>query len=82
VSEYTDIFHTLRSNLGIKDSKRHLVLKYRSGLHRYIQTDMDFLYISSLGVAYRYAVKIEHKFKQNSKWENHGQSKEVQPQES
>jgi hypothetical protein len=38
VSEYTNIFHTLRSKLGIKDSERHLVLKYRSGLHRYIQT--------------------------------------------
>jgi hypothetical protein len=30
---------------------------------------MDFLDISSLGVAYRYAVKIEQKFKQWSKWE-------------
>jgi hypothetical protein len=38
VSEYTNIFHTLRSKLGIKDSERHLVLKYHSGLHRYIQT--------------------------------------------
>jgi hypothetical protein len=25
---------------------------------------MDFLYISSLGMAYRYVAKIEHKFKQ------------------
>jgi hypothetical protein len=82
VSEYTNIFHTLRSKLGIKDSERHLVLKYRSGLHRYIQTEMDFLDISSLGVAYRYAVKIEQKFNQQSKWEKHGQSKEGQPQES
>jgi hypothetical protein len=30
---------------------------------------MDFLDISSLGVAYRYAVKIEQKFKQWSKRE-------------
>jgi hypothetical protein len=92
VSEYTNIFHTLRSKLGIKDSERHLVLKYHSGLHRYIQTEMDFLDISSLGAAYRYAVKIEQKFKQQSKWEKHGkgnsnshnegQSKEGQPQES
>jgi hypothetical protein len=67
VSEYTNIFHTLRSKLGIKDSKRHLVLKYCSGLQRYIQTKMDFLDISSLGVAYRYAVKIEKKFNQQSK---------------
>jgi hypothetical protein len=30
---------------------------------------MDFLDISSLGLAYRYVVKIEHKFKQKNKWE-------------
>jgi hypothetical protein len=30
---------------------------------------MDFLDISSLGVAYRYAVKIEQKFKHQNKWE-------------
>jgi hypothetical protein len=30
---------------------------------------MDFLDISSLGVAYRYVVKIEQKFKQWNKWE-------------
>jgi hypothetical protein len=64
VLEYTNIFHTLLSKLGIKESERHLFLKYHSGLHRYIQTKMDFLDISSLGTAYRYAVKIEHKFKQ------------------
>jgi hypothetical protein len=52
VSEYTNIFHTLHSNLGIKDSEQHLVLKYHNGLHRYIQTKMDFLDISSLGVSY------------------------------
>jgi hypothetical protein len=33
VSEYTNIFHTLCSKLGIKDSEWHLVLKYHSGLH-------------------------------------------------
>jgi hypothetical protein len=82
VLDYTNIFHTFRSNLGIKDSERHLVLNYHNGLHRYIQTEMDFLDISSLGVAYRYAAKIEQKFKQQSKWEKHGQSKEGQPQES
>jgi hypothetical protein len=59
MSEYTNIFHTLCSNLGIEDYERILVLKYRSGLHRYIQTKMDFLDISSLGFSYRYAVKIE-----------------------
>jgi hypothetical protein len=36
VPKYTNIIHTLHSNLGIKDSKRHLVLKYHSGIHRYI----------------------------------------------
>ena len=52
VPEFTNTFHTLCTKLGIKDSKRHLVLKYRGPLHRYIQTEMDFLDISSLGVAY------------------------------
>jgi hypothetical protein len=59
VAEYTNIFHTLRSKLGIKDSGWHLVLKYCNGLHRYIQTQMDLLEISSLGVSYRYAFIIE-----------------------
>jgi hypothetical protein len=69
VSEFTNTFHTLRTKLGIKDSERHLVLKYRGALHRYIQTEMDFLNISSLGAAYRYAVKIEQKFRHQNKWE-------------
>jgi hypothetical protein len=69
VLEFTNTFHTLRTKLGIKDSERHLVLKYRGALHRYIQTEMDFLDISSLGAAYRYAVKIEQKFKHQNKWE-------------
>jgi hypothetical protein len=69
VSEFTNTFHTLRTKLGIKDSERHLVLKYRGALHRYIQTEMDFLDISSLGATYRYAVKIKHKFKHQNKWE-------------
>ena len=67
MSEYTNNFHTLRTKLGIKDSERHLILKYHSGLHRYIQTEMDFLDISSPGSAYRYAVKIEEKFRQKNK---------------
>jgi hypothetical protein len=69
VPEFTNTFHTLRTKLGIKDSERHLVLKYRGALHRYIQTEMDFLDISSLDVAYRYAVKIKQKFKHQNKWE-------------
>jgi hypothetical protein len=69
VPEFTNTFHTLRTKLGIKDSERHLVLKYHGALHRYIQTEMDFLNISSLGTAYRYVVKIEHKFRHQKKWE-------------
>ena len=35
----------------------------------YIQTEMEFMDISSLGVAYRYAIQIEHKSKKQNKWE-------------
>jgi hypothetical protein len=66
VTDFTNIFHTLRTKLGIKYSERHLVLKYHGALHRYIQTEMEFLDISSLGVAYRYAIKIEQKLKQKT----------------
>jgi hypothetical protein len=69
VPEFTNTFHTLHTKMGIKDSERHLVLKYRGALHRYIQTEMDFLDISSLSVAYRYVVKIEQKFKHQNKRE-------------
>jgi hypothetical protein len=69
VPDFTNTFHTLRTKLGIKDSKRHLVLKYRGALHRYIQTEMDFLDILSLGAAYRYAIKIKKKFKHQNKQE-------------
>ena len=55
--------------MGIKYFKQHLVLKYRNSLHRYIQTEMDFQDISSLGAAYRYAIKIEQKFKLKNKQE-------------
>jgi hypothetical protein len=63
VPEFTNIFHTLRTKLGMKDSERNLVLTYHGALQRYIQTEMDFLDISSLVVVYRYVVKIEQKFK-------------------
>jgi hypothetical protein len=43
-----------------------MVLKYHGGLHRYIQAKMEFLDISSLGTAYRYAIKIEQKLKQKT----------------
>jgi hypothetical protein len=36
VQDFTNIFHTLRTKLGIKYLERHMVLKYRSALHRYI----------------------------------------------
>jgi len=67
VPEFTNIFHTLRTQLGIKDSELHVVLKYCGCLHRYIQEEMEFLNISSLGTAYRYIVKIEQKFKQKKR---------------
>jgi len=66
VPDFTNIFHTLRTKLGIKDFEPHLVLKYCGCLHRYIQTEMEFLDIASLGTAYRYAIKIEQKLKQNN----------------
>jgi hypothetical protein len=59
-----NLFHTLHTKLGIKYSEKHSVLKYHNCLHRYIQEEMEFLDISSLGVAYQYAAKIEQKFKQ------------------
>jgi hypothetical protein len=66
IPNFTNIFHTLRTKLGIKDSEQHLVLKYHGAMHRYIQTKMEFLDISSLGMAYRYVVKIEQKLKQKT----------------
>jgi hypothetical protein len=68
VHELTNLFHTLRTKLGIKYSEKHLVLKYRSCLHRYIQEEMEFLDISLLAAAYRYATKIEQKFKQKKRY--------------
>jgi hypothetical protein len=64
VHELTNLFHTLHTKLGINDSEKNLVLKYRSCLHRYIQEEMEFLDISSLGAAHRYAANIEQTFKQ------------------
>ena len=65
--ELTNLFHTLRTKLGIKDSERNLVLKYRIFLRKHIQEEMEFLDITSLGTTYRYAAKIEHKFKQKKR---------------
>jgi hypothetical protein len=69
VWEFTNTLYTLCTKLGIKDSERNLALKYCGALHRYIQTEMDLLDISSLGVSYRYVVKIEHKFRHQNKRE-------------
>jgi hypothetical protein len=68
VPDFTNTLHTLCTKMGIKDSKQNLVLKYRGALHRYIQTKMDFLDISSLDSTYQYVVKIEQKFKNQKKW--------------
>ena len=78
VHELMNLFHTLHTKLGIKDSEKHLVLKYCSCLHRYSQEEMEFLDISSLGTANRYAAKIEQKFKQKKRdfrFANHKQGK-------
>jgi hypothetical protein len=69
VTEFINIYHDFCTKLGIKESKRNLVLKYRGVLQKYIQTEMDFLDISSLGVSYWYVVKIEQKLKHQRKWE-------------
>ena len=66
--KFTNTLNTLCTKMGIKDSKWHLVLKYSGALHRYIQTEIDFMDISSLDDAYRYVVKIEQKFKHQNKW--------------
>jgi hypothetical protein len=66
VTEFTNIFHTFHTKLGIKYSEQHLVLKYFGALHKYIHTEMEFLEISSLGTAYRYVFKIKQKLKQKA----------------
>jgi hypothetical protein len=43
------------------------VLKYCICLHIYIQEETEFLDISSLGMTYRYAAKIEKKFRQKKR---------------
>eukprot|EP00253_Pinus_taeda_P029925 PITA_29925 len=57
VPEFTNLFHNLRTKLGIKDSEQHLILKYHGFLHKHIQEEIQFLNIPSLGAAYRYVVK-------------------------
>jgi hypothetical protein len=69
VTDFKNTFHTLGTKLGIKYTKKNLVLEYRGALHRYIQNEMDFLNISSLGSTYPYVVKIEQIFRHQKKWE-------------
>jgi hypothetical protein len=64
--ELTNIFHTFHTKLGINDSMQDQVLKYLGGMHRYIEAEIKFLYILSLGTAYRYVVRIEQKLKQKT----------------
>jgi hypothetical protein len=52
VPKFINTFYTLQTKIGIKESKKHLLLKYHGDLHMYIQTEMDFFDISSLGVSY------------------------------
>ena len=60
-------FHKYLPYLAHQDEyqrfREHLVLKYHGSLHRYIRIEMEFMDISSLSVAYRYAIKIEQKLK-------------------
>jgi hypothetical protein len=67
MSEFKNNLHTLHTKLSIKYSERHLVLNYRGALHKYIETEMDFMDVSSLGDVYRYVVKIEQKFENQNK---------------
>jgi hypothetical protein len=73
------MFHTLRTKLGIKDSEIHMVLKYHGTLLRYVHTEMEFLDVSSLGVTYRYVVKIEKKLKQKMRQFGLGNSSQKNP---
>ena len=67
VQELTNLFHTLCTNLGIKDLEIHFVLKYYKYFHIHIQEEMDFLDITSLSMTYLYTTKIEKNFKQKKR---------------
>jgi hypothetical protein len=79
VPEFINILHTLRTKLGIKDSERHMVLKYCGDMHRYIQAEIEFRDISSLGVTYRYVIKIKQNLKQKTQQFGHGNSPKKNP---
>jgi hypothetical protein len=53
--------------MGIKDSERHLVLKYRGALHRYIQTEMDFWTSHHWELPIDMLSKSEKKFRHQNK---------------
>jgi hypothetical protein len=55
------------------------VFKYRDALHRYIQAEMEFLDISSLGTTYRYVVKIEQKLEQKTRQFGPGNPSQQKP---
>jgi hypothetical protein len=63
ITIFHQFFHTLCTKLGIKYSEQNLVLKYHGCLHRYIKRENDFMDITTLGMTYRYVVKIKKKFK-------------------
>jgi len=59
VHEWMNTFHTLHTNMGIKDFERHMELKYCSYFNKYIQEEMNLLDILLLVVSYQCAAKIE-----------------------
>jgi hypothetical protein len=79
VPDFTNIFHTLHTKLGIKDSERHLVLKYCGALHRYIQDRNGISGHLILGHTYQYVVKIEQKLKQKTRQFGPGNPSQQKP---
>lgn len=47
--ELMNLFHSMCIELGIKYSKKNMVLMYHSCFQKYIQEELDFSYISLLG---------------------------------
>ena len=71
-------FHKYLPYLAHQDGYQRFGVK-SSALHRYIQTEMEFLDISSLGEAYRYVVKIEKKLKQKTRQFGPGNPSQQKP---
>eukprot|EP00253_Pinus_taeda_P029008 PITA_29008 len=57
VPEFTNLFILFTQSWVSRIRRQHLILKYRGCLHKYIQEEIQFLNIPSLGAAYQYAVK-------------------------